>query len=108
SRGWSGHPFGPIERWPDELNVALSICLRTQGLSAVYWRPDDLLRRKKPASSSARGRYTAGSPCRSARRPGSSSPYWLIAVQRVLIDFSLSTGASQRLSRTVMSSAQVQ
>ena len=38
--GWSSHPFGPPETWPQELRVAVSICLNSTFPTAIYWGDD--------------------------------------------------------------------
>ncbi len=40
STDWSGHPFGPIEKWPQSLQSALSICLQSKFPTAIYWGPE--------------------------------------------------------------------
>ncbi len=37
---WSRHPFGAIERWPQSLQSALSICLQSKFPTAIYWGPE--------------------------------------------------------------------
>jgi signal transduction histidine kinase len=37
---WSATPFGPPSRWPNELRVAVSICLHSSFPTAIYWGGD--------------------------------------------------------------------
>ena len=37
---WSATPLGPLSTWPQSLRSALSICLNTPAVSAVYWGPE--------------------------------------------------------------------
>lgn len=37
---WSGHPLGPPSSWPDELRVAVGVCLHATVPTAIYWGPD--------------------------------------------------------------------
>jgi PAS domain S-box-containing protein len=34
---WAATPLGPVERWPDELCIALGICLGSAFPTAIYW-----------------------------------------------------------------------
>ena len=37
---WSRTPLGPIERWPQSLRVAVSVCLNSRFPMFVWWGPD--------------------------------------------------------------------
>jgi anti-sigma regulatory factor (Ser/Thr protein kinase) len=39
-RDWSQTPLGPIERWPEPLRTAASICLESRYGMCVFWGPD--------------------------------------------------------------------
>lgn len=39
-RDWTGHPFGPLEVWPQSLRSALGICLNAAYPTAIYWGPN--------------------------------------------------------------------
>jgi signal transduction histidine kinase len=40
SKDWSGTPLGPIEKWPQSLQTALSICLHSQFPILLWWGPE--------------------------------------------------------------------
>jgi signal transduction histidine kinase len=40
SMDWSGTPLGPIEKWPQSLQTALSICLHSQFPILLWWGPE--------------------------------------------------------------------
>ncbi len=40
ARDWSAHPFGPPERWPEALRVALSLVLNSPESMILAWGPD--------------------------------------------------------------------
>ena len=37
---WAATPLGPIQAWPQSLRSVLSICLRSQMPSAIFWGPE--------------------------------------------------------------------
>ena len=37
---WTSNPIGPPEQWPDELTLALNLCLHSAIPTAIYWGPD--------------------------------------------------------------------
>jgi signal transduction histidine kinase len=37
---WTGTPLGPLERWPQSLRTAVSICLRSRFPILLFWGPD--------------------------------------------------------------------
>ena len=37
---WANTPFGAIERWPQSLRSAISICLNSRFPIAIYWGPE--------------------------------------------------------------------
>lgn len=37
---WSVTPLGPLSTWPQSLRSALSVCLNTGAVSAIYWGPE--------------------------------------------------------------------
>src|SRR5688500_6887016 len=37
---WEITPLGPIRSWPQSLRSALSICLRSEAPSAIFWGPE--------------------------------------------------------------------
>ncbi|HEY0629216.1 MAG TPA: PAS domain-containing protein, partial [Sphingomicrobium sp.] len=39
-RDWKASAFGPLERWPQSLRSALSICLHSSFPTAIYWGED--------------------------------------------------------------------
>nr|WP_242035602.1 MULTISPECIES: ATP-binding protein [unclassified Leptolyngbya] len=43
SMDWAETPFGPVDRWPQSLRSALSICLNSRFPIAIYWGPQCLL-----------------------------------------------------------------
>jgi PAS domain S-box-containing protein len=40
STDWSGSPLGEPRSWPQSLRTALSVCLNSQIVSALYWGPE--------------------------------------------------------------------
>jgi PAS domain S-box-containing protein len=42
SHDWAATPLGPISGWPQSLRSALSICLRSDIATAIFWGPEHL------------------------------------------------------------------